>query len=120
LCMATPQAFFSERDSDDPNIQRVAERVSAAVLEFCHPGRQFHMAELNDYCGERVGNLAPDSPGRILRLLRQDGKIKYHVADRRRSKYIVEEKSTAAPTAPEPAATLFGDLDLSPDRTYLE
>lgn len=28
--------------------------------------------------------------------------------------------ATPAPTAPEPAATLFGDLDLSPDRTYRE
>jgi hypothetical protein len=98
------------------NLERVQERLVAAVLEFCRPGRQFHMAELNDYCGERVGNLAPDSPGRILRLLRQAGKVKYRVIDRRNSEYLIEAKSTAAPTAP--AATLFGDL--SPDRTYRE
>ena len=102
----------------DDNLERVLERIDDAVLEFCHPGRQFHMTELNDYCGERVANLAPDSAGRILRLLRQAGKVNYRVIDRRRSEYLVEAKSTVAPTAPEPADTLF-ELGL-PDRSYQE
>jgi hypothetical protein len=95
--------------AQDANLERCSERIAAAVLEFCRPGRQFQMAELNEYCGERVGNLAPDSPGRILRLLRQAKKVKYRVIDRRNSEYLIEAKSTA----PVPAransqpATLF-------------
>ena len=94
----------------DGNLERVQERIAAAVLEFCDLHRQFHMIELAEFVQARVG-VAPDSPGRILRQLRQAGKVKYQVVDRRRSEYLIEAKSTAAPTAPKPAAaTLFGNL----------
>jgi hypothetical protein len=109
---------MSASRTQDDNLRRVTERVSAAVLEFCFPGRQFHMAELNDYCAERVGNLAPDSPGRILRLLRQAKRIQYHVVSRRDSIYRVEPE----PPTPRPISVsvpgLFGDI--SPDRSYRE
>jgi hypothetical protein len=103
--------------AQDANLERCSEKIAAAVLEFCGLRRQFHMIELAEFVQARVG-VAPDSPGRILRMLRQAGKVKYRVIDRRNSEYLIEAKSTAAPTAPEPAASLFGDI--SPDRSYRE
>jgi hypothetical protein len=94
--------------AQDENLERVTERIAAPVLEFCGLRRQFHMIELAEFVQARVG-VAPDSPGRILRMLRQAGKVSYRVIDRRNSEYLVEGKSTA---------TLFGDL--SPDRSYFE
>ena len=103
--------------AQDENLERVGERIAAAVLEFCDLRPRFHMVELGEFVQARVG-VAPDSPGRILRLLRQAGKIRYRVIDRRNSEYLIEAKLTAASTAPEPAATLFGDISL--DRSYRE
>lgn len=94
--------------AQDENLERVTERIAAAVLEFCDLNPRFHMVELAEFVQERVG-VAPDSPGRILRALRQAGKVSYRVIDRRNSEYLIEAKSTAAPTAPGDA-TLFGDL----------
>lgn len=65
--------------TQDANLERVAERVATTVLEFCALRRQFHMVELSDFVRSRV-EVAPDSPGRILRELRRAGKVRYRVA----------------------------------------
>ncbi len=47
---------------------------------------QFHMEELRQWIG---ADAAPDSAGRILRLLRQRGVIDYKVANRAQSLYEI-------------------------------
>jgi hypothetical protein len=71
------------------DIARVTERIAAAVLEFCALPRQFHMSELNAYVESSVGTIAPHSAGRILRALRQAGKVNYRVLDRSNSLYEI-------------------------------
>jgi nanoRNase/pAp phosphatase (c-di-AMP/oligoRNAs hydrolase) len=75
--------------SQEENVDRVTEKISAAVVEFCEPEKEFHMIELTQFVSERVGPSAPDSAGRVLRLLRQSGKIAYSVVSRRNSVYRI-------------------------------
>ena len=52
----------------------------------------FHMEGLRQFVEIRMrgaGHIAPDSPGRILRQLRQQGQINYKVISRRKSIYQV-------------------------------
>lgn len=99
------------------NLERVTESIAAAVLEFCGLRRQFHMIELAEFVQARVG-VAPESPGRILRLLRQAGKIKYRVIDRRNSEYLIEVKSTApAPVREDSQPPTLFDIG-TPERSY--
>jgi hypothetical protein len=73
------------------NLKRVKGNIDAHVLAFCRerfdqcPPR-FFMTELTTFVRNRIG-IAPDSPGRILRSLRQDGSIDYDVINRRASLY---------------------------------
>ena len=87
-----------QRDQDhlsqEENLDRVTEKISAAVVQFCElepekREKEFHMAELTQFVSERVGPSAPDTPGRVLRLLRQSGKIAYSVVSRRNSVYRI-------------------------------
>lgn len=75
------------------NIERVRQKISPKILEFCrlrlHSNPLFHMKELTDFVQAQVG-VAPDSPGRILRLLRQAGHINYTVIDRKNSTYQLQ------------------------------
>jgi hypothetical protein len=75
-------------NKQEENLDRVKERISGAVQEFCGLHSQFHMVELADFVGKRTG-VAPDSPGRILRQLRSLGKVQYRVVDRRSSLYEI-------------------------------
>ncbi len=109
-------------DPEQPeNLERVSTKIALAIMQFCE-GRirarqlEFDMATLVRHIQEAVPNIAPDSPSRILRSLRQAGKISYIVVSRADSKYclipdgpIAEEQfvsaSAAATTvAPEAAA----------------
>lgn len=48
------------------------------------------MQDLTEFVSSRVnGFVAPDSPGRILRLLRQSGRINYVVISRSKSLYRI-------------------------------
>jgi hypothetical protein len=84
-----------ERAEQQANIERVNERIGAAVLDFCKECAQtdhglFYMEDLRKYVSERVGGyIAPDSPGRILRLLREQGKLDYTVLSRAESLYEI-------------------------------
>lgn len=72
------------------NLRRVREKIAESVMAFylargC--GNSFHMKELADFVKSEVVDIAPDSPSRILRLLRQEGRLDYTVLSRKGSLY---------------------------------
>ncbi len=83
---------------DDPEQrERVSERIGHAILDYAriHCGEDFHMDHLRRFIATVIGPIAPASPDRILRDLRQRGKLKYVVVDRRRSLYRITEVANA-------------------------
>lgn len=67
--------------------------VQAAVVAFFrlrlrNGAPVFHMAELTEYVRARVST-APDTAGRIMRLLQGDGHVRYELVSRAQSKYRV-------------------------------
>jgi hypothetical protein len=77
-------------DDDRDERERVYSRIAALILQFRDedPSATFHVEDLRQYVLERVvEEIAPDSPGRILRLLREEGKLDYVVINRRQSLY---------------------------------
>jgi transcription initiation factor IIE alpha subunit len=84
--------LFAQRE----NLERVNSAIAKTILEFIEMRKAhgmtnayFHMVDLTDYVMSRHLNIAPDSAGRILRYLRQQGKINYRVENRRASLYRV-------------------------------
>lgn len=66
---------------------RIADLVEAFVNEV-GAGHPFRMAALLAWIAERA-QVAPDSPGRILRLLKREGRINYRIVNRSQSLYEV-------------------------------
>ncbi len=68
---------------------RVYSRIARLIMDFAedHAGERFHVEELRRYVEDRMPDVAPDSPGRILRELRLEGRIDYVVINRRQSLY---------------------------------
>jgi hypothetical protein len=84
--------LFSWADTHDTHAEslaRVSSETEALILEFAwlNKGQQFHAEELRQFVLSRRPNTAPDSPNRILRLLRQEGRLDYQVVSRRLSLY---------------------------------
>lgn len=78
------------RRTNREHLERVAAAIEDVILDFCVPGRRFHATELLAYVEGALGHeLAPDSPSRILRLLRRQKRVSYRVLDRRASLYEV-------------------------------
>lgn len=74
------------------NFQRVKDRIGELIIQFCATRSSFHMEDLRRYVEANIGeSIAPDSPGRILRGLRQRGQINYRVASRSQSLYEIQE-----------------------------
>ena len=76
----------------EDNLDRVTERIGWAVLAFCADkpyGQTFFADELRRFVRSKVGLVAPGSPDRILRLLRQKGKLDYFVVSRSESLYMM-------------------------------
>ena len=77
------------------NIERVSARIGEAVHKFCKRldeagSRRFYMGGLTDYVsGACAFSIAPDSPGRILRMLRRAKRIDYVVVNRSQSLYEI-------------------------------
>lgn len=73
------------------NLARVSRSIGAVVLEFCAAriGCEFHMGELLSFVRLHC-EIAPDSPSRILRTLRQEGLLSYSVVSRAKSLYRVD------------------------------
>jgi hypothetical protein len=76
-------------DDDRAERERVYARIAPVILTFKaeRPDGAFHAEELRDYVIAQMPEVAPDSPGRILRLLRQEGLLNYVVVNRRQSLY---------------------------------
>lgn len=73
------------------DLARVKQSIGDSVLAFvkgqlAEGKRTFRMADLSKHV-EGFRFYAPDSPGRILRALRREGKINYRVIDRSSSLY---------------------------------
>ena len=76
-------------------LRRVTATIGRTVMDFCRvverrQSREFHAQELRDYVAAQ-GLTAPASPDRILRALRQRGKLHYVVVTRAKSLYRVTE-----------------------------
>lgn len=76
------------------NLQRVTDNIANEVLFFCkyvlrHNGGRFVASTLLTHVRTMIGNVAPDSPSRILRELRRQGRVDYEVVSRRASLYRV-------------------------------
>lgn len=83
-------------DQQIQQVERVGGRIGLDIITFLRHrvslgAVAFRMETLRQYI-ETTGNAsAPDSAGRILRLLRQNGIINYKVVNRRQSLYEVVE-----------------------------
>ena len=68
---------------------RVFSRIAPFIMQFKaeRASSTFHADELRTYVIERVPDIAPASPDRILRELRLLGKLDYVVINRRQSLY---------------------------------
>lgn len=75
--------------SDKDERARVYGKIAPVILQFSahYAGMQFHVEELRTFVTLFAPEVAPDSPGRILRQLRQEGKLNYVVLNRRQSLY---------------------------------
>lgn len=72
-------------------LSRVADRIGEAILAFAarQGSRDFHADDLRRFVAESMGdaNIAPGSPDRILRDLRQRGELDYVILNRSASLY---------------------------------
>ena len=80
--------------NQNSELTRVQDRLNDAVLDFvvrvpvdADGDRTFRMDTLRKAVEKSLGPIAPDSPGRILRQLRLDGRADYVVVNRRASLY---------------------------------
>ena len=76
----------------EENIERVKSRIERPIMLFAAAVMRrrdptFHMEDLRTWVRRSVTHIAPDSPGRILRLLRQANRLDYKVISRRDSHY---------------------------------
>jgi hypothetical protein len=77
-----------------PNeLSRVSDRLNSAIIEFCrrHTDKEFRMDDLRQYVNDCSILCAPASPDRILRHLRQSGKVVYELVSRPKSLYRILE-----------------------------
>lgn len=84
--------MIRENDSKEDRA-RVKARITTLIREYYNPGIEFRMSDLTQFVTSRFGGyVAPDSPGRIMRLLKQDGEINYTLISRSGSLYRWEIK----------------------------
>ena len=73
------------------HLERVSQCIASAILSFWQHrgyGREFTMGELQTFVNSRV-KCSPDSPSRILRALRLEGRVNYSVVNRAKSLYKI-------------------------------
>jgi hypothetical protein len=68
-------------------ITRVNQRIAQHIIAFMRTHKEFHGDDLRTYVMARVGHVAPASPDRILRDLRQKNYVNYEVVSRSKSLY---------------------------------
>jgi hypothetical protein len=96
---------------DDPGErERVYAKIAPLIMSFRedHAGALFHVEELRVFVREQLPEIAPDSPGRILRALRLEGRLDYVIINRRESLYqfCAIRPTRAARRAPLPPPSL--------------
>lgn len=70
------------------NLDRVRSQIARHIVKFLEQHREFHGDELRRHVEANVdGYIAPASPDRILRDLRQKNVVNYEVANRAKSLY---------------------------------
>jgi hypothetical protein len=87
-----------DHDAEQPEqIERVKEKIGRVIRAFVTMrgiDGEFHADELRAYVRASCPSLAPASPDRILRALRQDGLLNYEVVSRRGSRYRIKPVGT--------------------------
>lgn len=79
-------------EQHEPNLNRVSARIGGSILRYFAeyaPGYRFHVEELRKWVLDETGILAPASADRVLRDLRQKGRLDYHVVSRKQSLYQI-------------------------------
>ena len=86
----------SKRDDAPEERARVYSRIAPLIMMFSrdYAGQQFSAEQLRQYVLRIAPDIAPDSPGRILRALRLEGRLDYVVINRRQSLYQFRVKPT--------------------------
>jgi hypothetical protein len=90
--LTTFQCGKNMQDGQKENLDRVTAKIGALILVFYKDhgtGYQFHSEELRDFIIAKVGIIAPGSPDRIMRNLRQKHWLDYRVLSRRDSLYEI-------------------------------
>lgn len=94
LSWSPPTAVAGPRSSEQAHqLGRVADGIEAEVYRFCAEsvGREFHLRDLTQAVeAAHDGYVAPDSPARLLRLLRQRGLVQVAPVSRSSSLYRVD------------------------------
>jgi len=83
---ATQYQFDFEQSTQ---LERVASRIGGFVVEFFNSipiGAEFHASDLREFVEMKAG-VAPGSPDRIMRDLRQKRVVNYEVVNRSKSLY---------------------------------
>jgi hypothetical protein len=80
-------------DEQRSNLKRVTDRIGRSIIEFARDqlatgNHCFHMDSLRVHVSKGHA-IAPDSPGRVLRTLRQRKLIGYEIISRRDSLYQI-------------------------------
>lgn len=86
--------------SDAPEERRrVYKKIAPLIMEYAttRVGRMFHAEDLYRSILDQNPDVAPDSPGRILRLLRRKGYLNYVIVDRGDSLYQFLEVADPEP-----------------------
>lgn len=91
-----PELKAKSKTTQEKEIERVSSRIAESILSFARARLQmkrpeFFAEELRTWIRQSVGEVAPDSPGRILRQLRQQKRLAYEVVNRAESKYRLSE-----------------------------
>jgi hypothetical protein len=94
----------------DAHLARVRDRIAHAILDFALRSwlHEWHADELRAHVTRACGPVAPGSPDRILRAMRQAGDLNYAVVSRRESRYrwlpLVPDAQLALPTPTQEVA----------------
>ena len=88
-------------ETQTDHLERVTERIGSEIQAFCEDRLragtpEFYMVDLQKHIASRFENVAPDSPSRSLRSLRQRGLVAHELLSRRNSHYRVLPPGTAA------------------------
>jgi hypothetical protein len=76
-------------DTHRENLDRVFTKIAPLIMDFSRTicAKPFTMTQLTTFVLRHAPEVAPDSPGRILRDMRQRKMLDYELISRRHSRY---------------------------------